>query len=171
MVIKEGIMSSCFEVLWVGGVKRKAGLSGMGEGGERRFDGGRMEDVYAGHGSEKGGVLCTVEFGLMCVRKAEGGSGSSSSSFLQKQMKSNGEMNGGGKVNGNGVGNGYGHGHMNGYAGSPPYMNGVGKPPHTNGNGISNGMNGIAINGGAETVHRSLLLKPKILLDSVVEIL
>lgn len=151
-VTNEGIMSSCFEVLWVGS-RRKAGLSGMGEG-EKGFDPQRMENVYAGHGSEKGGVLCTVEFGLMCVRKA-GSNGANGESPYQQQMQHQGETNGVVRVNGNvnGVTNGMVNGHMNGYA----YTNGVVKPQA---NGTS-----------SESVHRSLLLKPKILLNSVVEIL
>ncbi|CAL1716869.1 unnamed protein product [Somion occarium] len=129
---KEGVMSAAFDVVWLGPSKQAP-----------HFDSGMMDNVYAGHGNEQGNVLCTVEFGLMCVRRV-GGAGE-------------GETNG----NGNGVGvptNGVkSNDAVNGYA----KVNGHGHAP-----------NGSAkVQTGDGVMARSLLLKPKVLLDSVAEIL
>ncbi|KAL6302510.1 hypothetical protein BKA93DRAFT_736801 [Sparassis latifolia] len=64
--VKEGVMSGVFEVTWVTG---KGVSNGLGKEGEWWFDRATMDNVYAGHGSERCKVLCTVEFGLLCVQR------------------------------------------------------------------------------------------------------
>ncbi|KAI0784199.1 hypothetical protein C8Q75DRAFT_400111 [Abortiporus biennis] len=150
--IREGIMSASFDVLWLGYGKQN---------GDKRFgfDKGTMENVYAGHGSEKGGVLCTVEFGLICARKvtAAGVENESSSSGAEHEIVG---MNGhcaphtnGHSAHPNGHSNG--HAHANGHGHRHPHQNGTSKtqpPPQP-------------------AISRSLLLKPKVLLDSIAELL
>ncbi|KAH9928255.1 uncharacterized protein B0H18DRAFT_906836 [Fomitopsis serialis] len=115
--VREGVMSSVFEVSWVN-------AGNVGRRDERWFDWATMENVYAGHGSERSKVLCTVEFGLACVRHGSWPDGDGAAS------KTSGTTSG--SVNGNGV----------------------------------------AANGGAEgLLARSVLLKPKVLLESVMDIL
>ena len=110
-------------------------------GNGSRFDGAAMENVFAGiSGADRGRVLCTVEFGLACVRKT----GSTSVPPASEQVEARHKRT-------------ISHGsHANG----------------TNGNGatapapIDTG----SANGQAAIV-RNLLLKPKVILDSVKEIL
>lgn len=111
-------MSGIFEVTWTRAkgahLRRQDSTDGL-------FDWTVMENVYAGHGSETGRVLCTVEFGLVCVRRA--------SSFP------NGHVNGSSQHEGH----------------------------QTNG--------GVDVAAADGILSRNLLLKPKVLLESVAEIL
>ncbi|KZT73034.1 hypothetical protein DAEQUDRAFT_762397 [Daedalea quercina L-15889] len=119
--VREGVLSSVFEVSWVnpGSIARK-------DKDERWFDWATMENVYAGHGSERSKVLCTVEFGLACIRHGAWPDGDG----LDARSKTNGSASTG--INGNGA----------------------------------------AANGGTEGIlSRSVLLKPKVLLESVMDIL
>ncbi|TFY64131.1 hypothetical protein EVJ58_g2830 [Rhodofomes roseus] len=116
--VREGVMSSVFEVTWV-----NPGNVGRKDKDERWFDWAAMENVYAGHGSERSKVLCTVEFGLVCIRH-----------------------------------------------GSWPEANGGPKPNGSASTGVNG--NGVAANGGPEgPLTRSVLLKPRVLLESVMDIL
>lgn len=123
---KEGVMSGIFEVTWIRakgavGPPRRHDKDGL-------FDWTLMENVYAGHGSEKGRVLCTVEFGLVCVRRAANGRSNGVSEHDESEI------------------NGSTNGHT------------------TNGSGpVFTATDG--------TLSRNLLLKPKVLLESVAEIL
>ncbi|KAI0707079.1 hypothetical protein C8Q76DRAFT_629279 [Earliella scabrosa] len=54
-VVKEGVLSGLFEVVW--------------PEGDRWFDWNAMENVYAGHCNERCRVLCTVELGLAFERR------------------------------------------------------------------------------------------------------
>ncbi|PCH42232.1 hypothetical protein WOLCODRAFT_137774 [Wolfiporia cocos MD-104 SS10] len=68
--VREGVMSGAFEVAWV--PARGVGARRERESGrESWYDPGAVDNVYEGHGSEHSRVLCTVEFGLACVRQAE----------------------------------------------------------------------------------------------------
>ncbi|OBZ72441.1 hypothetical protein A0H81_07664 [Grifola frondosa] len=92
-----------------------------------------MENVYAGHGSERSKVLCTVEFGLACTRRVSS-------------------------------------------LGSDTCANGVDAiPPPDDVKGGTNGLHGpnglTTVNGSEGVLTRNLLLKPKVLLESVAEIL
>ncbi|KAA1467668.1 hypothetical protein DENSPDRAFT_257400 [Dentipellis sp. KUC8613] len=49
--------------------KEKEGSAASSSSWGRMFDPVTMENLYAGHGSEKARVLCTVEFGLAVVKK------------------------------------------------------------------------------------------------------
>ncbi|KAH9838294.1 uncharacterized protein C8Q71DRAFT_521637 [Rhodofomes roseus] len=116
--VREGVMSNVFEVTWV-----NPGNVGRKDKDERWFDWAAMENVYAGHGSERSKVLCTVEFGLVCIRH-----------------------------------------------GSWPEANGGPKPNGSASTGVNG--NGVAANGGPEgPLTRSVLLKPRVLLESVMDIL
>jgi len=137
LAIKEGVMSASFDVLWVGtGKQRDKTASGPGQ---RTFEPSVMDNVYAGHGVEKGNVLCTVEFGLICVKRITG-----------TTAYANG-------TTANGMANGHANGHMNGHAHSSIHG------PTTNGFPKAHGPDAV--------LSRSLLLKPKVLLESVSEML
>ena len=117
--VREGVMSSIFDVTWV-----NPGSLARRDKEEKWFDWATMENVYAGHGSERSKVLCTVEFGLACVRRA-----------------------------------------------AWTDANGADTRPKTNGS-TSNSVNGAVANGSVDGVlTRSVLLKPKVLLESVIDIL
>lgn len=126
-------MSGVFEVTWIGAKGVSLG-PGRKEKEERWFDWASMDNVYAGHGDERSKVLCSVEFGLACVRRGDhAGAGVDA-----EGAEARGEPQA--KTNGHAVSS-------------------------VNGNGVMNG----TIAEGALT--RSLLLKPKVLLESVAEIL
>lgn len=136
-------MSAAFDVVWYG--------YKHGGGGVEVFDEGKMENVYAGHGSETGGVLCTVEFGLICVRRVakEEGEGESGVNELNGHLASM-------SLNGSDTQvNGHGHSHAN----HNGMTNGHAKKSSTSGSGTQ------------ATLARNLLLKPKVLLRSVEEII
>ncbi|KAI0733487.1 hypothetical protein C8Q72DRAFT_811365 [Fomitopsis betulina] len=116
--VREGVMSSIFEVTWV-----NAGSLARRDKEEKWFDWATMENVYAGHGSERSKVLCTVEFGLACVRR-----------------------------------------------GAWTDANGADTRPKTNGS-ASTSANGAVANGSTESLTRNVLMKPKVLLESVIDIL
>ncbi|OCH95335.1 hypothetical protein OBBRIDRAFT_788213 [Obba rivulosa] len=91
--VKEGVMSGVFQVTWIPprGTRRKE----LEKEPERWFDWASMENVYAGcPASERSRVLCTLEFGLVCVRKeesaAEDGEASSRENGLVNGYRSNG---------------------------------------------------------------------------------
>lgn len=152
LAMREGVMSAAFDVIWHG---YKSGLkSSVGgkpdEDSAELFDKVRMENVYAGHGKENGEVLCTVEFGMVCTRrvvkevnKANGVNGV------------NGVVNGVNGLNGHSASNGNMNGHSHGHTGQNGMTNGHAKRPSV-----------------PEAVFaKNLLLKPKVLLRSVEEIL
>lgn len=146
-------MSAGFEVMWVRPI-------GPGEAGRsRRFEDTWMEDVYAaagvGHHDERGnGVMCTIEFGLMLVRR----------SCPEEEMHAH-EM-----VNGHAAANGH---EVNGHAHAPK-LNG-----HAKANGVANGAS-IGVNGMNGHGHhhdpppasltRTVLVKPRVLLDSIAQL-
>lgn len=129
--IREGVMSAAFEVVVVP----------PAIGNTSRFDEATMANVFAGiSGAEKGRVLCTVEFGLACVRRA-GSTGAATSpdhnAHSHKRNSSHGS-----------------------HASS------------TNGNGTT-ALSSIDTGSGHSLgpLTRSLLLKPKVILESVREVL
>lgn len=133
-VVKEGTMSGVFEITWVG--SKGAGADGARRDKvERWFDWATMENVYAGHGSDRSKVLCTVEFGLACVRR-EGWTSTEDDS-----VEDDGRMD------------------------STPRVNGH-TTLVTNGNGRA-AANGVKPEG---VLTRSLLMKPKVLLESVADL-
>lgn len=123
-VVKEGVMSGVFEITWVPAKGVSTG-AGWKEKEERWFDWASMENVYAGHGSERSKVLCTVEFGLACIQRGDQGDAADH----EDPARTNGHTT-----------------------------------PLTNGS-VTNGT------GPEGALTRSLLLKPKVLLESVVDIL
>ncbi|KAH9949897.1 hypothetical protein B0H21DRAFT_41578 [Amylocystis lapponica] len=129
--MKEGVMSGVFEIMWGGG--KSASIGKKDKESERWFDWSTMENVYAGHGSERCKVLCTVEFGLMCARRV-GWS--------------------------NEPGDGEGHGTVVEAKGMNGHVNG-----QTNGHAVTNGVRSEGM------LSRNLLMKPKVLLESVADIL
>ncbi|TCD67146.1 hypothetical protein EIP91_000430 [Steccherinum ochraceum] len=147
-VIREGVMSAGFEVMWVK-------PAGPGEGQRSApFDGEWMEDVYerAGTGNAQGmGVMCTIEFGLMLVQK---GASSERNSF--DEPRPNEHTNGSAKAH-------YGmngHGSANGHA---RITNG-----HTNGAGAHHHDETLdGENSQAAALTKKVLLRPKVLLDTV----
>ena len=82
IAFREGIMSAAFEVVIVppspgvtpGASQPKKGGLHVDIHNGTEFDDETMEDAFAGSGpqDEGGNVLCTVELGLACVRKVEG---------------------------------------------------------------------------------------------------
>ncbi|KAI0925855.1 hypothetical protein AcW1_008174 [Taiwanofungus camphoratus] len=132
-VIKEGVMSGVFEITWIGA--KGSGASKKEK--DRWFDWATMENVYAGHGSERCKVLCTVEFGLVCVRRV-GWTGGSIDGVDAEEHPTSVELRA--KVNGHGA-------------------------PSINGGSTVNGTRSEGM------LTRNLLLKPKVLLESVAEIL
>jgi len=87
-VVKEGVMSGWFELVRVPGAvvppaaegsplrhRRSSSGGKLGRVKAVRYDEEGMENVFRGFGREDGGVMCTVEFGLVCVtrRKEEVG--------------------------------------------------------------------------------------------------
>ncbi|EMD34021.1 hypothetical protein CERSUDRAFT_117535 [Gelatoporia subvermispora B] len=127
--MKEGVMSTVFQVTWIPprGTKRKE----KEKEPERWFDWATMENIYAGHASERSRVLCTVELGLTCTRRTGPTAGDSDSTSQE-----NGSLNGS----------------VNGYG--------------------TNGSTGLNYERMSEPVlTRNLLLKPKVLLESVTDIL
>jgi hypothetical protein len=83
-IVKEGVMSGWFELVRVPGVVVPPGPEGSplkhrrsSSGGKlsrvkaTKYDDEAMENVFKGFGREEGGVMCTVEFGLVCVRKGK----------------------------------------------------------------------------------------------------
>ena len=110
-------------------------------GNGSRFDGSAMENVFAGiSGADRGRVLCTVEFGLACVRKT--GSMSITPAGEQAEVRRKRSSSHGSHASG-----------MNGSGASLPAAIDTGS---TNGQG---------------TITRKLILKPKVILDSVKEFL
>ncbi|KAK7690592.1 hypothetical protein QCA50_005691 [Cerrena zonata] len=146
LAMKEGVMSAAFDVVWYG---HQPGS------GTEIFDQSKMDNVYEGHGSEQGGVLCTVELGLVCSRKvAKEGNGNENGS----RSEHNG-VNGVNRLNG----------HLASVSlnGSNTHAHG-----HANHNGIPNGHAKKASRSGHEDLlSKNLLLKPKVLLRSVEEII
>lgn len=117
---------------------------------EHWFDWNTMENVYAGYCSEQCRVLCTVELGLAFERR------------LPEEEKEE-SVDGDGMLTGSG-------------SARPVAMGGVGV------NGVATGSVSVSVSRSAsrdapsdaasETkVVRNLLLKPKVLLESVVDIL
>ncbi|KAI0715841.1 hypothetical protein C8T65DRAFT_738468 [Cerioporus squamosus] len=191
-VVKEGVLSGLFEVAWVppcrspktASSSRRASAvapeaptspaspgANRGKGKEREwvqeveraqsgecqketeehwFDWNTMENVYAGYCSEQCRVLCTVELGLAFERR------------LPEEEKEE-SVDGDGMLTGSG-------------SARPVAMGGVGV------NGVATGSVSVSVSRSAsrdapsdaasETkVVRNLLLKPKVLLESVVDIL
>jgi len=132
-------MSGVFEIMWGGG--KSASLGKKDKDGERWFDWATMENVYAGHGSERCKVLCTVEFGLICARRV----GWSDDPGEEDDQGTPADPKGA---------NGHANGLTNGAASDG-----------ANGHGASNGARSEGM------LSRNLLMKPKVLLESVAEIL
>lgn len=154
-------MSADFEVMWV----RPVGLGEAGKG--RKFDEGYMEDIYAGVGSgpSGGGVMCTVEFGLILVRKTSCPDQQQPYTGDTRNGHGSSSMNGtaNGHAMANGMTNGNGHAPMaNGHA----KMNGA-----VNGNGVgSSGPRESAEGGKVGSLTRTVLVKSRVLLDSVSQL-
>ena len=132
--IREGVMSAAFEVIAVP----------PAIGNTSRFDESTMENMFAGiSGAERGRVLCTVEFGLTCIRKA----GSTSTAPPVQGNVQNGHAQKRSASHGN----------------------------HANGsNGSGHSLSPTIDTGGLQSrnaITRSLLLKPKVILESVKEVL
>ena len=77
-ILREGVSSAGFEVVLVEcpSVTPLAHSEGRGQGiwtRSQAFDPAMMENIYAGYGSEEGGVLCTVAFGLSVVKRRKEG--------------------------------------------------------------------------------------------------
>lgn len=66
-VVREGVMSGWFELVRVPASTRSQTKESPPVA--VRYDDEGMENVFKGFGREEGGVLCAVEFGLVCVRK------------------------------------------------------------------------------------------------------
>ncbi|THH00218.1 hypothetical protein EW026_g2288 [Hermanssonia centrifuga] len=130
--IREGVMSAAFEVI---AVSSAGGQQGLEEA--LKFEASTMDNVFAGLGVESGTVLCTVEFGLACVRKVGDVGGSASqveglATSMQRQSLQ-----------------------------PPATLGGHGTKIKTT--GINTNVEGV--------LDRSLLMKPKVLLDSFTQIL
>ena len=207
-VVKEGVLSGLFEVVWVPPCRSPSGSSNKrassvpasttesfganrGKGkerewvkeveraqqsdaetqstkrepeGDRWFDWNAMENVYAGHCNERCRVLCTVELGLAFERRlpeeeveeSVDGDGmvvsSSSRPTSSASRPVSSALSASRPVSMGGVG-------MNGVGGSVSVSNSL------DGDGVSE-----AGSEGSKVV-RNLLLKPKVLLESVVDIL
>ncbi|KAF7796470.1 hypothetical protein EIP86_007647 [Pleurotus ostreatoroseus] len=120
--IREGVMSAAFEVVVVP----------PSIGNTSGFDEETMDNMFAGiSGADKGRVLCTVEFGLVCVRKAASAMPLSPVEAESPSVPALGGLKGRAIVGAIDTGSGY----------------------------------------ASATFTRSLLLKPKVLLDSVKEVL
>ncbi|THH27605.1 hypothetical protein EUX98_g6569 [Antrodiella citrinella] len=160
--VREGVMSASFDVMWV-----RPAECGKEGAKSKRFDDVWMEDVYESveMGDERGsGVMCTVEFGLMLVRKSsapekrrsedDGGHGHSTG---HNHLPNGFVPVGNGHA---GMSNGHSHNH------GPP-MNGTNGHAMLNGN--NNGVNGGGHEheGGKSFLTRTVLVKPRVLLDSV----
>ena len=76
-ILREGVSSAWFEISVespsVTPVARGKGRSREVWPSCRAFDPAVMENMYAGFGNEKCGVLCTVAFGLSVVKRRQGG--------------------------------------------------------------------------------------------------
>ena len=76
-ILREGVSSAWFEIVAespsVTPVARRKGRAGDVWPSCRAFDSAVMENMYAGYGNEKCGVLCTVAFGLSVVKRRKGG--------------------------------------------------------------------------------------------------
>lgn len=138
---------------------------------ERWFDWNTMENVYAGHCNEECRVLCTVELGLAFERRVPEDEGREEES-----------VDGDGMVLGAGL-RPPSSGAMNGFGSRPPSAASALRPVAMGGVGM-NGVGGSAsvsssMGGDAHSetgseggrVVRNLLLKPKVLLESVVDLL
>ncbi|KAH8100897.1 hypothetical protein BXZ70DRAFT_134768 [Cristinia sonorae] len=150
--MKEGVMSADFEVA-------RVAPAGPGESARSKpFDESEMEDVYADADAEQEcGVMCTVEFGLTLVRKAC----TDSSEHGDDSDTRNG------------------HGTVNGHASTKGAKNGKktnGHSPAANGHGKTNGiLNGVGDHDPPRDVKpgsltRTVLVKPRVLLDSVSQL-
>ncbi|RDX56996.1 hypothetical protein OH76DRAFT_1451128 [Lentinus brumalis] len=135
---------------WVKEVQRAQSGESQKETEEHWFDWNTMENVYAGYCSEQCRVLCTVELGLAFERR------------LPEEEKEE-SVDGDGMVTGSS-------------AARPVAMGGVGV------NGVASGGVSVSVSRSASRdapsdaaseskVVRNLLLKPKVLLESVVDIL
>ena len=138
--------------------KEKEGESGAGAG-EQMFDWKTMENVYAGHCNERCRVLCTVELGLAFSRR------------LPEEEKEE-SVDGDGMVVSNG-GTGTTSRPTSRISATstlsrPVSMGGVGVDGTGSGN-VSMSSTGVTVDG--NRMVRNLLLKPKVLLESVVDIL
>lgn len=102
-VVKEGMMSGEFELLWVN-------TAGLGEGNSRMYEGSWMDDVYSDHddhssrkahanGREDKTVICSLAFGLMLTTK-KGGDVREGGATTNGRAKENGVVNGNGHTNG-----------------------------------------------------------------------
>ena len=128
----------------------------VGRADERWFDWASMENVYAGHCSERCRVLCTVELGLAFSRRLSE------------------DEDGEGTVDGDGMPLARARGHEGRpSAARPVAMGGVGLEGMVRNLSVSSAASGASgVSGDYEgTVARNLLLKPKVLLESVVDIL
>ena len=140
---------------WVKEVERaRSGDDSKSEAGgkydERWFDWDTMENVYAGYCNERCRVLCTVELGLAFSRR------------LPEEEHDSESVDGDGMV----------VTHVNGYESRPPSGSGAGRPVSMGGVGMDGVRRNLSMSSsGGETVVRNLLLKPKVLLESVVDIL
>ena len=147
---------------WVQEVERARngdpdGETDVGREDERWFEWETMDNVYAGHCNEQCRVLCTVELGLAFSRR------------LPEEEHDEETIDGDGMVVN-------GHGHMahpisrqvSSNASRPVSMGGVGLGGM--GRNLSMSSMGGETDGGS-TMVRNLLLKPKVLLESVVDIL
>lgn len=78
-VVREGVMSAWFELVRVPASVQTLDEEDTGRAKPYgsptppsvavKYDEEGMENVFRGFGREEGGVLCTVEFGLVCIRK------------------------------------------------------------------------------------------------------
>ena len=122
-ILREGVSSAWFEIVAespsVTPVARRKGRAGDVWPSCRAFDSAVMENMYAGYGNEKCGVLCTVAFGLSVVKRRKGGEAE------EDQQPSYLDMKGG----------------------------------------------AVTTRSGAELLESTLLVKPKVLLESVKELL
>jgi hypothetical protein len=76
-ILREGVSSAWFEIAVespsVTPIARSKGRPRDVWPSCRAFDSAVMENMYAGYGNEKCGVLCTVAFGLSVVKRRKGG--------------------------------------------------------------------------------------------------
>jgi hypothetical protein len=157
--IREGIMSAAFEVVIVPpGIGSSSSTSSSKKGSLHLeinhgtpFDDASMEDAFAGSTLQdmEGQVLCTVELGLVCVRKVEAADGAIPSPAAPDTKESS----------------------------RSPSVSAALSPVSPDGKAVHGMVRTISSTSSIEgatkmtVLDRSLLVKPKVMLDSVTKIL